>query len=67
VTSNMREHLLALVLAARADVRAARCDLGATPPPLVRVPDTQLTQNINTTTTQPMLRLVLTTNGARGA
>jgi hypothetical protein len=66
VTTGVREHLLALVLAARADVRAARCDLGATPPPLARVPDTQQAHP-STTTTQPMLRLVVTTATARRA
>jgi len=65
VTSGVREHLLALVLAARADVRAARCDLGATPPPLARAPDAQQTHP--STTTQPMLRLVVSAATARRA
>lgn len=52
----VREQLLALVLAARNDVREARIELGATPPPIARAPAAVPSQ---ATTTQPILRLVV--------
>lgn len=52
----VREQLLALVLAARNDVREARIELGAKPPPIARAPAAVPPQ---ATTTQPVLRLVV--------
>lgn len=52
----VREQLLALVLAARNDVREARIALGATPPPIAHAAATVSPQ---AATTQPMLRLVV--------
>jgi hypothetical protein len=60
----VREQLMALVLAARNDVREARIELGATPPPIARAPDTVPPPH---TTTQPMLRLVVASASARRA